>query len=105
MLYSTRPGYLFRRWRDPIVEEVKKRIKEGIEVLFSAKPGKVLEQKKPLQLGGIDPEVKEAVLQGISRLKDFRVAYQLYKTLDDPRTSMSHLSKLVITDPVLQGRS
>ena len=85
-------------------EQVKKRIKEGIDLLFSAKPGKLLEQRKPLQLGEIDPEIKETVLQRIGHLKDFRVAYKLYKTLDDPRTSMSHLSKLVITDPVLSGK-
>jgi HD-like signal output (HDOD) protein len=85
-------------------DEVKKRIQEGIETIFSAKSGKNLEQKKPLQLEEIDRKVKETVLEVISRLKDFRAAYQIYKALDDPRTSMSDLSKLIVTDPVLSGK-
>ena len=85
-------------------EDLKKRIQEGIEVIFSAKPKEVPEPKKTLELKEIDPKVKETVLQGISCLKDFRAAYQLYKTLDDPQINMSQLSKLVVTDPVLSGK-
>lgn len=85
-------------------EKIRRRIQEGIEVIFSAKPKEVSQPKKTLELGEIDPKVKEVILKSISHLRDFRTTHQLYNTIDNPNTNMSQLSKLIITDPVLSGR-
>jgi HD-like signal output (HDOD) protein len=85
-------------------KELKKRIQDGIDIIFSAKPGMVSGKKRPLQLKDIDLGVKEIVLRHVSHLEDFKVAYQLSKTLDDPAMSMSQLSNLIVTDPILTGK-
>jgi HD-like signal output (HDOD) protein len=83
---------------------LRKHIQDGIESIFAAKPAGASNSKKMLQLEDIDPGVKGIVLEQISKLKDFKTTYMLSKALDDPNTSMSQLSKLVITDPIVSGK-
>lgn len=85
-------------------DEFRKRIWNGIETIFSEETEKALEQRKVLESGTIPPKVKEDVLKVISQLKEFRSTYQLLKNLDDPKTNMSQISKLIVNDPVLSGK-
>jgi HD-like signal output (HDOD) protein len=85
-------------------EELKKRIQDGIETIFSVKPEIVPDKKAILRLEEITPEVREKVLRHISHLKPFKGVYQIQKSLDDPNTGMAQLSKLIVTDPVLSGK-
>jgi HD-like signal output (HDOD) protein len=85
-------------------DEFKKRIQEGIEFIFSTKPGMAVEQKKALRLEDVDPKVMKPVKEHISHLKDFRAKYQLYRGLDYAEINMSQLAKLIATDPILSGK-
>jgi HD-like signal output (HDOD) protein len=85
-------------------EDLKKRIQNGMEILFSANPETVSEKRKVLQLADVDPEVRKTVLRHLGRLKPFKAVYQIHKTLDDPNTGMAQVSKVIVTDPVLSGK-
>ncbi len=85
-------------------EDLKKRIQNGMETIFSAGPEAGSEKRKVLHLEDVAPEVRETVLRHISRLKPFKAVYQIHKTLDDPNTGMAQVSKLIVTDPVLSGK-
>jgi HD-like signal output (HDOD) protein len=84
--------------------DLRKRIQEGIQHIFGGKAGEVFEPKKILRLEEVDPEVRTVVQKQISRLKEFKTAYKLYQSLDDPNMSMAQLSKVIVTDPVLSGK-
>ena len=84
--------------------ELTNRIQEGIEFIFSTKPGMVAEPKKTLRLGEVDPKVMKTVKEHIGRLKDFKAKFQLYKGLDNPNVDMSQLAKFIVTDPILSGK-
>lgn len=85
-------------------EEFKKRIRNGVEAIFSGKTEKALEQRKALESGIIRPEVKEDVLKVIRQLKEFRSTYPLLRDLDNPEINLSQISKLIVKDPVLSGK-
>ena len=84
--------------------ELTNRIQQGIEFIFSTKPGMVAEPKKTLRLGDVDPKVMKAVVEHVGHLKDFKAKHQLYKGLDYPNVNMSQLAKLIMTDPILSGK-
>jgi HD-like signal output (HDOD) protein len=85
-------------------DEFKKRIREGIEFIFSTKAGTIVEQNKTLRLEEVDPKVMKSVKERISQLKDFKTKFELYRGLDYADTNMSQLSKLIATDPIISGK-
>jgi HD-like signal output (HDOD) protein len=85
-------------------DNIRKRIEQGVESIFSSKPAGALEVKVSGKMEDIDPEIKKAVSRQIDHLKNFRATYQLYKALDDPNVNMSQLSRVIVTDPILTGK-
>jgi HD-like signal output (HDOD) protein len=85
-------------------ERLKTQIRDGIESIFSAKPGMADERRKPLQVNDIRPEVMRVAVEHLKNLKDFDATYRLYKSIDDPNLSMSQLSKVIVTAPILSGK-
>lgn len=89
---------------DPSPDDLRKRIEYGVDSLFSSKSAEGLTIGAIGKLAHLDPHIRKSVLQHIDHLKNFRTTYQLYKTLDDPNVSMSELSKIIVTDPILTGK-
>ena len=75
-----------------------------MESIFSVKPGMVYELRKPLRMDDIRPEVMKVVVEHLKNMKDFEATYRLYKSIDDPNLSMSQLSKIIVTAPILSGK-
>jgi HD-like signal output (HDOD) protein len=86
------------------VKESTTHIREGIECVFSGEPGTVSKDRRPFAVEDIRPEVMEVVTGSITELNDFGAMYNTYRVLDDPNISMSHISKIVVTDPVLSAK-
>jgi len=93
---------------DPAVpdqaEELKKRLREGVQLIFSIKPSLNFPGSEILQMADLDPEVQRLALEQIRNLRDFRKTYDLCRALDDPDNSMSNLAKIIVTDPILSGK-
>jgi hypothetical protein len=85
-------------------EELKKRLREGVTLIFSIKPSLNYPGSQALQMADLDPEVRRLALDQIRNLKDFRKTYDLCRALDDPDSSMSNLAKIIVTDPILSGK-
>jgi HD-like signal output (HDOD) protein len=85
-------------------DELKKRLREGVKLIFSIKPSLYHQGSEVLQLADLDPEVQRLALEQIRNLKDFRKTYDLCRVLDDPDNSMSNLAKIIVTDPILSGK-
>ena len=52
-------------------ERLKTQIRDGMESIFSSKPGMADERKKPLQIDDIRSEVMKVVVEHLKNLKDF----------------------------------
>ncbi len=89
---------------EPSTEDFRKRIERGIDSILPSKPIGISEVSSFGKLENLDPNIKKTVLHHIDHLKNFRVTYQLCKTLDDPNVNMSELSKIIVTDPILTGK-
>jgi HD-like signal output (HDOD) protein len=85
-------------------EEMKKRLREGVTLIFSIKPSLNPPGSEVLQMADLDPTVQRLALEQIRNLKDFRKTYDLCRALDDPDSSMSNLAKIIVTDPILSGK-
>jgi HD-like signal output (HDOD) protein len=85
-------------------EELKQRLREGVQLIFSIKPSLNFQGSEVLQMADLDPEVQRLALEQIKNLKDFRKTYDLCRVLDDPDSSMSNLAKIIVTDPILSGK-
>ena len=85
-------------------EELKKRLRQGVKLIFSIKPSLNYSGSEALQLDDLDPTVQRLALEQIRNLRDFRKTYDLCRALDDPDSSMSNLAKIVVTDPILSGK-
>jgi HD-like signal output (HDOD) protein len=85
-------------------EELKKRLRQGVKLIFSIKPFLNFPGSEVLQMADLDPEVQRLALEQIRNLKDFRKTYDLCRVLDDPDSSMSNLAKIIVTDPILSGK-
>lgn len=88
---------------EPSIDAVKKRIEQGMEAIFPLNPVVGKGAGSIIQLGQLDPQVKRRVLSHMEHLKNFQTTSQLYKTLENPNVSMSELSKMIVTDPLLTG--
>lgn len=89
---------------EPSLDDLRKRIDHGIEHILPSKPERTSEARTIGKIEDIDPHIRDAVLHQIDHLKDFRTTYQLFKTLDNPNVSMSEISKIIVSDPVLTGK-
>jgi HD-like signal output (HDOD) protein len=85
-------------------EEQKKRLRDGVSLIFSIKPSLHLPRSEVFQMDDLDPEVRRLAQEQIRNLKDFRRTYELCRALDDPDSSMSNLAKIIVTDPILSGK-
>jgi len=85
-------------------DELKKRLREGVKLIFSIKPSLNIPGSEVLQMADLDPEVQRLALEQIRNLRDFRKTYDLCRALDDPDNSMSNLAKIIVTDPMLSGK-
>ncbi len=93
---------------DPTVpdwsQELKGRLEQGVEVIFSAVSGADRRREKVLRFEDLDPQILQALRQQIRDLKNFRATYELCRALDNPESSMSELAKIIVTDPILSGK-
>lgn len=89
---------------EPSIDDLKKRIEQGIEAIFPSNPIVGSGDSSITPLGQLDPKVKKRVLSHMEQLKHFQTTSQLYKTLENPNVSMSELSKMIVTDPLLTGK-
>ncbi len=89
---------------EPSPEEFKGRMEQGIDSILPSQPEPISSQRGYGKLESIAPRLRETILHHIDHLKNFRATYQLYRTLDDPNLSMSELSKMIVTDPILTGK-
>ncbi len=89
---------------EPSSEDYRRRIERGMELIFPSKPIDGAEGRGIGKLENLPPHIRKAILHHIDHLKNFRITYQLYKTLDDPNVSLSELSKMIVTDPILTGK-
>ena len=85
-------------------KELKKRLREGVTLIFSIRPSLNRPGSEVLQMADLDPTVQRLALEQIRNLKDFRKTYDLCRALDDPDSSMSNLAKIIVTDPILSGK-
>ena len=85
-------------------EELKKRLRQGVKLIFSIKPSLNYSGSEALQLADLDPTVQRLAVEQIRNLRDFRKTYDLCRALDDPDSSMSNLAKIIVTDPILSGK-
>ncbi len=84
-------------------EGLKEKVKLAVDFIFSSKkesPSKI----DMVKLEDLDPKIKSIISDQIDHLKNFKTTYNLYRAMDDPNISMSDLSKIISTDPVLTGR-
>jgi hypothetical protein len=77
-------------------EELKKRLREGVKLIFSIKPSLNFPGSEVLQMSDLGPEVQRLALEQIRNLRDFRKTYDLCRALDDPDSSMSNLAKTLL---------
>lgn len=89
---------------EPSSDDFRRRIEQGIDFILPSKPEEAPETKNFGKLENLDPNIMKTILHHIDHLKNFRATYQLCKTLDDPNVSMSELSKIIVTDPILTGK-
>ena len=79
-------------------------IRSVIKVLLSSGTEGRAGLKPPLRIDDLDRDLERTVLDKIDRLKDFALNYKRCQVLDDPRISISEISNVVCTDPVLSAR-
>jgi HD-like signal output (HDOD) protein len=85
-------------------KELKIRLQEGVDFIFSVKSDKSPPASPIQRIADLDPDLVQAVRRQIRDLKNFRVAQDLCRALDDPASSMSDLARIIVTDPVLSGK-
>jgi HD-like signal output (HDOD) protein len=85
-------------------KELKIRLQEGVDFLFSVGGERDFSGPPPLRLEALDPDLIRLVRQQIRDLKNFRATHELCRALDNPDSNMTDLAKIIVTDPVLSGK-
>ncbi|MBI5585569.1 MAG: HDOD domain-containing protein [Deltaproteobacteria bacterium] len=85
-------------------QELKIRLREGVDFIFSVKVEMGFTAPPPLRLEELAPDLLRLVRQQIRDLKNFRITHELCRALDNPDSNMTDLAKVIVTDPVLSGK-
>lgn len=89
---------------DDKTKDIKIRIKEGIEDIFSDTTDTVTKKERPFQVDSIHPAIMKLAKEHISSLQNLGEIYKLFKVMDEPDVSMAKLSRIVVASPILAGK-
>ncbi len=79
------------------------RLAEGMARLFSHDPPHSSPQR-PLQSKDLPQGVRESVLSRIVSLRNFETIHRLQRTMGDPASTMTELSRMITSDPILSAK-
>jgi len=83
---------------------VQEWLKEGIARIFSADAIPPEKSAPPLRITDVQEDVRHRVMAHIATLKNFQAVHQLQRMMGDPRTTMTDLSRLIVSNPVLSAK-
>ncbi len=79
-------------------------VRDGIARAFSGEAVPQESTAPPLKIKDVRDDVRERVMSHIATLKNFQAVQQLQRMMGDPRTTMTDLSRMIVSNPLLSAK-